>query len=189
ITGENFFNTSGVVNDLKLKLSWGQNGNQGIGPYTTLSTVRNGLSGGSIYEFPDAPESFYFGLYQDRLGNPNLGWETTESVNTGFESVLLNHRLFLDLDVYFTKTRDQLFDRIIPIMSGFNTMKASMGQVDNNGVEVTARSINVKNKNGWSWESSVNAWKNRNKLVHLYGEDLDGDGKEDDDITNNLFIG
>lgn len=189
ITSESFFKTSKIINDLKLKLSWGQNGNQGIGPYTTLSTVRNGLGGGSIYEFPDAPESFYFGLYQDRLGNPNLGWETTESVNTGFESALLNNRLFLDLDIYFTQTRDQLFDRIIPIMSGFNTMKASMGQVNNNGVEITARTVNIRNKNGLSWESSVNAWKNYNKLVHLYGEDLDGDGKEDDDITNNLFIG
>lgn len=189
ISNEDFFYESSFVNSLKLKLSWGQNGNQGIGPYTTLSTVKNGFAGGSIYEFPDAPESFNYGLYQDRLGNPNLGWETTESVNTGFESVLFNNRAFLDLDFYFSKTTDQLFDRVIPIMSGFNSMKASMGQVDNNGIEITARTVNIKNNNGLNWETSVIAWKNSNKLVHIYGEDLDNDGKEDDDITNNLFIG
>lgn len=189
LSEEGFFKGSGVLNDLKLRLSWGQNGNQGIGPYTTLSTVRNGLAGGSVYTFPDEPETFYYGLYQDRLGNPNLGWETTEAINTGFESAWLNNRVFLDLDLYFTKTTDQLFDRVIPIMSGFNTMKASMGQVNNRGVELTLRTINIRNNKSWNWETSVYAWKNSNKLAHLYGEDLDGDGKEDDDITNNLFIG
>src|SRR5690606_15132688 len=139
----------GVLNDLKLRLSWGQNGNQGIGPYTTRSTVRNGLAGGSVYTFPDEPGTFYYGLYQDRLGNPNLGWETTEAINTGFEWAWLNNR----------------------------------------GVELTLRTINIRNNKSWNWETSVYAWKNSNKLAHLYGEDLDGDGKEDDDITNNLFIG
>ncbi|MGV8091569.1 MAG: SusC/RagA family TonB-linked outer membrane protein [Mangrovibacterium sp.] len=187
ISSEDFFKTD-LINNLKIRLSWGQNGNQGIGPYTTLSTVQNGLSGGSVYEFSDSPGIYYYGLYQDRLGNASLGWETTESVNIGFESSWLKNRVFLDLDVYFSKTTDQLFDRRIPIMTGFNTMKASMGQVNNKGIEITAKTINVKNMD-WEWQSSFYFWKNSNKLVHLYGEDLDLDGKEDDDIANNLFIG
>lgn len=187
ISSEDFFK-SDLINNLKLRLSWGQNGNQGIGPYTTLSTVQNGLSGGSVYEFSDSPGVYYYGLYQNRLGNASLGWETTESINTGFESSWLNNRVSLDVDVYFSKTTDQLFDRRIPIMTGFNTMKASMGQVNNKGIEITAKTVNVKNRD-WEWQSSFYFWKNFNKLVHLYGEDLDQDGKEDDDITNNLFIG
>ncbi len=187
ISSEDFFDAD-LISNLKLRLSWGQNGNQGIGPYTTLSTVQNGLSGGSVYEFRDSPGVYYYGLYQNRLGNASLGWETTESVNAGFESAWLDNRIFLDLDVYFSKTTDQLFDRRIPIMTGFNTMKASMGQVNNNGIEVTAKTINIK-KGGWEWQSSAYFWKNSNKLVHLYGEDLNLDGKEDDDIANNLFIG
>lgn len=188
ISNEDFFK-SGIINNLKIRLSWGQNGNQGIGPYTTLSTVQNGLSGKSVYEFSSSPGIYYYGLYQNRLGNASLGWETTESVNTGFESSWLNNRVSLDVDVYFSKTTDQLFNRQIPIMTGFNEIKASMGQINNKGIEITAKTVNVKNGGNWDWQSSFYFWKNFNKLVHLYGEDLDLDGKEDDDITNNLFIG
>lgn len=63
-----------------------------------------------------------------------------------------------------------------------------MGQVNNRGVELTVRSVNIENKD-WRWGTSVTFWMNRNKLTHLYGEDLDGDGKEDDDISNSRFIG
>lgn len=58
-----------------------------------------------------------------------LGWETTEAWNVGFESSWLNNRLFADLDVYFSKTYDQIFNRAIPSMTGFNEMKSSMGEV------------------------------------------------------------
>lgn len=63
-----------------------------------------------------------------------------------------------------------------------------MGQVNNSGVEFTLRSVNFKTSN-WSWNTAVTFWKNNNKLVKLYGDDLNGDGKEDDDISNSLFIG
>ena len=67
-------------------------------------------------------------------------------------------------------------------------MLASLGEVDNSGVEVSVRSINLQTKD-WNWTTSLTYWKNNNKLVHLYGEDKNGDGKEDDDIVNSLFIG
>lgn len=72
-------------------------------------------------------------MNQKALGNANLGWETTESWNTGFESAWLGSRLFVDLDLYFSKTTDQIFTRDIPVMTGFKNMKSSMGQVNNRG--------------------------------------------------------
>lgn len=63
-----------------------------------------------------------------------------------------------------------------------------MGQVNNRGVELTIRSVNI-NTQDWYWTTNLTFWLNRNKLVHLYGEDLNGDGKEDDDISNSRFIG
>lgn len=188
ISNEDFMRNFSSLDDLKLKFSWGQNGNQGIDPYGTLSTVANSASGGVRYQFYDQPGVIQYGLYQNALGNADLGWETTESWNTGFESAWLNNRLFVDLDIYFSQTRDQIFTRNIPVMTGFKTIKTSMGRVDNQGIELTVRSVNVQTQD-WYWNTALTFWKNNNKLVELYGEDNDGDGKEDDDISNNLFIG
>lgn len=188
LTQESFMEdvAGNILNNLKLKLSWGKNGNQGLDPYGTLSTVTNGSSSGIRYEFGNS--TVLYGLNTNALGNADLGWESTESWNIGLESAWLGSRLFMDADVYFSKTTDQIFTRNIPVMTGFKTMKSSMGQVDNSGVEINVRSINI-NKQDLQWTTGVTFWLNRNKLAHLYGEDLDGDGKEDDDISNSLFIG
>ena len=73
-------------------------------------------------------------------------------------------------------------------MTGFKTIKSSMGQVNNHGVELTINSTNIQNSD-WTWTTGVTFWLNRNKLKHLYGDDTDGDGREDDDISNSRFIG
>lgn len=188
ISEEQFMKKLKPLDNLKLKLSWGQNGNQGVDPYATLSKVANGSTSNIRYEFSNTGEEIYYGLIQNSLGNQELGWESTNAWNVGFESTWLNNRLFVDMDVYISKTYDQIFKRTIPIMTGFQTIITSMGQVNNNGVELTVRSININEKD-WNWSTSVTFWKNNNKLVKLYGEDLNKDGKEDDDIANSLFIG
>jgi TonB-linked SusC/RagA family outer membrane protein len=188
ITKETFFNTPSWLNNLKVKLSWGKNGNQGLDPYGTLSTVKNAASGGVRYQMGNSSNILY-GMQTDALGNADLGWEATQSWNTGFESAWLGNRLFVDIDVYFSRTTDQIFTRDIPVMTGFKTIKSSMGEVANSGVEATLRTVNTKRNSPIRWESAFTFWLNRNELVHLYGDDLDGDGKEDDDIANSRFIG
>ncbi len=188
VSNEKFLTNFKSLSNLKLKMSWGQNGNQGISPYATLSTITNGSSSNSRYEFSNAQGKINYGLFQDALGNSDLGWETTNAWNTGFESAWLNNRIFADVDAYFSKTTDQIFTRNIPVMTGFKTIKTSMGQVNNVGIELTLRTVNIKTRD-LSWNTSVTFWKNNNKLVKLYGEDHDGDGKEDDDVANSLFIG
>ena len=188
ISNEEFMKNFEQLNSLKLKVSWGQNGNQGTGPYGTLSTIANGADGGSRYEYSNAQGKISYGLYQNALGNADLGWETTETWNTGFESAWLNNRIFADVDIYFSQTTDQIFTRSIPVMTGFKTIKTSMGQVDNKGFELTIRTVNVKTKDV-TWNTSITYWQNRNKLSKLYGDDKNGDGIEDDDIANSLFIG
>ncbi|MEO6917279.1 MAG: SusC/RagA family TonB-linked outer membrane protein [Chitinophagaceae bacterium] len=188
ISGENFLKNFTPLNSLKLKFSWGQNGNQGLNPYQTLSQVLNSASGNARYEFSNAQGTINYGLVQSSLGNPSLGWEKTTAINIGFESVWMQNRLFVDVDMYKSKTTDQIFVRTIPIMTGFGTQLASLGQIDNTGIEITARTINVQTKD-WNWSTAITFWKNSNILRHLYGEDKNGDGIEDDDIANNLFVG
>lgn len=188
ITNESFFPSSlknNILNNLKLKASWGKNGNQGLDPYGTLSTIANGSTGGIRYEFGNS--TIKYGLNTSALGNADLGWESTQSWNTGFESIWLKDRIFFDVDLYFSQTKDQIFTRNIPVMTGFKTIKSSMGQVNNHGIEATLRTVNIQNKD-FNWSTSLIFWLNRNKLTHLYGEDLDGNGKEDDDISNSFFI-
>jgi TonB-dependent starch-binding outer membrane protein SusC len=188
ISNENFLKDFKPLSSLKLKVSWGQNGNQGVSPYATLSQAVNGSTGGYRYEFSNAQGIIKYGLVQSTLGNSDLGWESTETWNTGFESAWLKERLFVDLDLYASKTTDQIFTRNIPVMTGFKTILTSLGQVDNKGVELTVKSVNIQKKD-FQWNSTVTWWMNRNKIVHLYGEDKNADGKEDDDIANSYFIG
>ena len=142
-----------------------------------------------MYKFGEPNDGgISYGVYMNALGNSDLGWESTESWNAGFESAWLKERLFWDVDVYFSKTTDQLFERTIPVMSGFTSITTSLGQVNNSGVEMTLRSVNI-HSNDLKWTTSVTFWKNYNKLVSLDGTDVNGDGKEDDDISNGLFIG
>jgi TonB-linked SusC/RagA family outer membrane protein len=186
ISEEAFLKQAKALNSLKLKLSYGMNGNQGLNPYGTLSTVNNGSTGGVRYEFGGS--AILYGITAAALGNASLGWESTSSWNAGFESAWLGNRIFLDFDFYTSRTTNQIFDRNIPVMTGFKQMKSSMGEIGNTGVEMTLRSVNVENRN-LTWTTGLTFWLNRNKLIHLYGDDIDGDGKEDDDIGNSRFIG
>jgi TonB-linked SusC/RagA family outer membrane protein len=187
-TEEDFTSSFENLSYLKIKASYGKNGNQGLDPYQTLAGVASGGDGGIRYEFADAPSTILYGVAQSNLGSPSLGWETTTSFNGGFQSAWLNNRVFLDLDFYFSKTTDQIFERQIPIMTGFGSIYSSLGQVDNKGLEISLHTINVSKKD-LKWSSSLIFWQNRNKVVELYGDDADGDGVEDDDLSNNLFIG
>jgi len=169
------------IDYLKLKLSWGKNGNQSLQPYGTLSRMAMGKSGGYVGYFDGQP---IFAEAMTTLGNPYLGWETTTSWNGGWEVDLLNRVLHWETDLYVSKTTDQIFDRTIPVMgSGFNTQSATMGQVNNWGIESSLRA-NIIRKRDFTWDATLNFSLNRNKLVKLYGGE-----KEEDDITNGLFIG
>jgi len=185
---EDFFTGIGKLSYLKIKASYGKNGNQGLSPYQTLARVASGSSGGIRYEFGDAPSTILYGVSQSNLGSPSLGWETTTAFNGGFQSAWFNDRVFLDLDFYFSQTTDQIFLRQIPVMTGFSSIYSSLGQVDNKGLEISLRTNNI-DKADLKWTSNLIFWLNRNKVAELYGDDIDGDGVEDDDISNNLFIG
>ncbi|WP_215223932.1 SusC/RagA family TonB-linked outer membrane protein [Echinicola shivajiensis] len=188
ISEEDFMKGIAVMDYFKLKASYGKNGNQGVSPYGSLARVRSGSDGGIRYTFGDMPSQVFYGVQQSNLASPNLGWETTTAFNGGFQSEWLNNRLSFDLDFYYSKTTDQIFQRELPIMTGFGSIISSLGQVNNRGLELTLRSINIDNTKV-KWSSAMIFWKNRNKIISLYGDDNDGDGKEDDDISNRLFIG
>ncbi len=179
VTREGFMQNIQFVDNLKLKVSWGKNGNQALAPYRTLSPVAMGRGGNQVYYYGG---NVTYGQRITSLGNPGLGWEETTSLNYGFEADILKRRLHLDLSLYNSATKEQIFNRTVPPMgSGITKQDATMGQVDNWGVEINMNGVAVK-KRDFTWNAGLIFTLNRNKLVDLYG-----DGQ--DDITNSLFIG
>ena len=165
---------------LKLKLSWGKNGNQTLSPYQTLSNMSMGQGGGIVAYFNGIE---HFGEAMTRLANPDLGWETTTSWNGGFEIDMFKRKVHWELDAYKSKTTDQIFNRTIPVMTaGLTSQQATMGRVDNWGIESSIR-YNILQKRDLRWDATLNFTMNRNKLVELYG------GKEEDDVVNLRFFG
>lgn len=179
-SNENFMKgASGWLDYLKVKASWGINGNQSLSPYGTLSTLNVGKAG-SISAFFD--NQVAWGQSVSALGNNSLGWESTESFNYGIEADLFKSRIHLEVDAYNSKTTDQIFTRNIPVMgSGITSQKATMGRVDNWGIEANLTTRNIDRRD-FRWSTTVSFSLNRNKLVELYG-----DGQ--DDINSSLFLG
>ncbi|MCH3994829.1 MAG: TonB-dependent receptor [Prevotella sp.] len=181
VSNESFMKKVKPVSYLKMKFSWGKNGSQDLSPYETLSQITLGEAGGFSYPFGNTSEASWAQRITT-LGNKDLAWQKTQSINYGFELGLLKDRITLDFDGYFSKTTDQIFTRSIPvIINGLTSMQETMGQINNSGIEFTLNTKNIETKD-FQWESQLIYSLNRNKLKSLYG-----DGK--DDITNSLFLG
>lgn len=157
----------------KLRISYGKNGNQGIGRYSSLSRMQ------TLYSV--FGPSTAIGLHPSTLGNPDLSWETTESYNLGVDYGFFNNRLSGSVDVYTSETQDVLVQRQLPRAGGYENVWANVGALSNKGIDISLRSINVDQR--LKWESSVVFSLYRNKITRLYG------GEDDSDIGNEWFVG
>ena len=179
ISSESFMEkaTDEWLDMLKLRLSYGSNGNQAINPYQTLDRLSiskyiwgdGGITANGSY------------LPSNGVGNPNLRWETSRTLNFGIDFSIFNRRLAGNIEIYETNTSDLLMSRNVPIMNGYSSIMDNVGKTRNRGIEIGLNSINIENKD-FVWTTNVNFALNRDKIVELRG-----DGK--DDITNKWFIG
>ena len=165
------------LDQLKLRVSYGSNGNQAINPYQTLDRLHT-----AQYIYGDGAQGVN-GAYlpNDGVGNPNLKWETTHTFNVGIDYSFFKGRINGNIEMYVSNTKDLLMSRTVPIMNGFSKIMDNVGQTRNKGVEVTLNTVNIRNKD-WEWKTGINFSLNRDKIIELRG-----DGK--DDITNKWFIG
>lgn len=189
ISEEKFMKKLNFVDNLKLRLSWGQNGNRDIGRYAAFSrlTITNSIQDGVNVK----------GVYPSSLANNDLKWETTSAFNFGLDFGLFNNRLSGVADVYFNKTTNLLMDRSMPAITGYGSVATNLGQINNKGVELTLTSVNVSIPKKISWSTSLIYSINKNTIKHLYGKMinvLDDKGnvigqREDDDVQNGWYIG
>ena len=174
LSSEDFF-ASEWVDMLKVRASYGSNGNQAIKPYQTLNRL-------SLAKYIWGDGTIVNGTYvpHDGVGNPNLKWETTRTFNIAVDFSLFNGRLGGNVDFYVANTKDLLMIRTVPIMNGYRSIMDNIGETRNTGIEITLNSVNIETKD-FSWTTNYNFFLNRDKIIELRG-----DGK--DDITNSWFI-
>ncbi|NSW94770.1 MAG: SusC/RagA family TonB-linked outer membrane protein [Bacteroidales bacterium] len=187
LSEESFFNVD-WVDQLKIRLSYGTNGNRGVGIYDALAN----LNTGKFVLITNGKEGYTSQLYTSRMANPNLKWERTSAYNFGVDFSVFKGRLRGNLDAYYMITKDLLIPRQLPNITGYASVMSNLGQVDNKGFEFALNSLNMASRD-FSWTTEFSMSHNRNKIVHLYGDyitdPVTGKKKEVDDITNRWFIG
>ncbi len=190
ISKENFMqSTDDWLSNLKLRLSYGKNGNSNIGRYTALAGL------GSDY-YLDSKKQNIVTIYPTSMGNNNLQWEETLASNLGLDVGLFDNRVNFTVELYKMQTSNMLIDRTLPSLTGYTKVKANLGRVDNKGMEITMNTLNVNNEN-FKWSSDLTFSLNRNEIKSLYGNMVtvyDSTGKaigskELDDPTNGWYIG
>ncbi|SHH02127.1 TonB-linked outer membrane protein, SusC/RagA family [Flavobacterium fluvii] len=181
ITKEDFFKSK-VVDLLKLRAGYGSNGNL-TSRYFSLSRI--GRSSGYVYGDGGSTE---FMQQLNTLANANLQWESTGGINLGLDFKLFKGILSGSVEYYNTETKNQLFSRSVPSITGVTSVNVNLGNIQNTGYEFSLTSNNIKNDN-FSWSTTFNYSHNDNKILALTGLDEDGNGVEDDIVADNLFIG
>jgi TonB-linked SusC/RagA family outer membrane protein len=150
------------VDQLKIRLSYGSTGNQGINPLESL-----GVANYNPYTFGDTTVSG--STASSRLRNPNLQWETTTTLNGGVDFGLLSSRVRGTIEYYKSNTTDLLLDRQLASSSGYTITRFNVGELQNTGFELTLNNSVIRNKDinldlGLVWST------NQNEVIALTGE-------------------
>lgn len=170
------------INQFKLRLGYGEVGNQAVDPYST--------SGGLVrlpYIFGSTAAPGYVvgdpkGSVQGSLPNQNLGWEHTRQINIGLDYGFLNNRISGSIEYYEANTDDILLNKTPNSVTGYGTITVNAGKTKNRGVELALSTVNVESQD-FRWTSDLTFTSNRTEIVSLV------DGSTEDDINNGLFIG
>ncbi|GAA4429089.1 TonB-dependent receptor [Pontibacter saemangeumensis] len=157
ISEESFMESIGLINDLKLRASWGISGNNTIGNYAHIA-----LLDFSNYTFGN---NIATGQVPANAPNPNLGWEESRTIDVGFDMGLFENRIFTSFD-YYTKTNSNLLlDIPVPTATGFSNALTNIGEVYNKGWEFE---LTTRNMTGaFNWTTNLNLSHNKNEVRQL----------------------
>ena len=157
ISNEAFWPEDFVINSLKLRGSWGMNGNNSIPSNAALSSLAN-----ANYAFNGALSS---GFSPASVANPDLGWEKTHSWNVAFDLGLFNNRIYLSADYYVKRTKDLLYKVAVPSILGYSTAWGNIGGLENKGFEAELATQNIVGR--FNWSTSFNLGFNKNEIISL----------------------
>ncbi|QRR01214.1 SusC/RagA family TonB-linked outer membrane protein [Dyadobacter sandarakinus] len=174
LSNEDFLKSVSWLDQLKVRVSYGLTGNQGISPYQTQA-----LLGRTSYAWGTTAA---YGYRPNTIGNPDLKWESSATRNVGVDFSLFAGRVSGSVELYQTNTTDLLLSDQLPTSIGFNAVTRNVGETRNRGVEVGISTVNVNTKSGFKWTTDFTFYKNNEAIISLYN------GKVDD-TGNKWFIG
>jgi TonB-linked SusC/RagA family outer membrane protein len=161
VSEEPFLAENRFISELKLRTSYGLTGNELIAnyPYQGLFESANYVGTPGF-----APAS---------IENRDLKWETTRQFDLGMDLGIFGGRVALTADYYVKKTDDLLLDRPITATSGFTSVYANVGSIENRGVELGLNTVNVESDRpgGLRWTTGLNVSRNRNKVTKLFNDE------------------
>jgi len=179
IANEPFMDSANFINNLKLRATYGENGNQAIGAYSTLAGLSSNF-------YLDSNRNTAVGFYPRSLGDPSLSWETSKSMNFGLDFGFLKNRIQGSIDYFSTKTTDLLLDRVISPINGASRITQNIGETETNGFEFQLSSTNIS-KPDFSWSTDFNFSLYRTKIVNVGL--VDEFGVPTDDVASRWFLG
>ena len=148
------------LSDLSLRLSAGRSGNDGVGRYVSQMLLSTNQSG---WLFGDSREVAF---YPNRINNPNLTWEKTDSFNVGIDFSILKDRITMSLEAYMAYTKDLLYTMQNATITGFGSRYANIGSTENKGVEFSFTSRNISRRN-FQWTTNLTVAHNSSKVTDL----------------------
>lgn len=160
VSKEDFFKSK-IINDLRMRLSYGSSGNNRITPFSYRTQFVS--PGNAGYGLNNALAGVFTPA---NLGNESLIWESIVSQNLGFDISLLKNRINLTVDVYSNLSKKLLLNQTIPSSSGYTTQFQNIGSTRNRGVEVQL-SATVLRKKSFTWNANFNISFNKNKITSL----------------------
>ena len=158
---ETFLQDVDWLSNLKLRLSYGESGNDNVAqPYQSLAFLN-----GTDYVYGS---DHLNGVQVAGLANYDLTWERSKEYNFGLDLSILNNRVRLGLEVYNKKTVDAILGKTLSAISGYSTAIGNYGSVSNKGVEITLNTTNIQTEN-FKWTTSLNYARNKNEILELDG--------------------
>ena len=160
-TKENFIKNIKQISLLKVRFSGGLTGNQEIAPYSSLSKLSS---------YPTViGNTIVYGLSPSSYADENLTWEKTTQFDLGLDLNLFSDRIQLTSDIYTKQTNDLFLEVPVPYSSGLNSIFQNCGSVENKGIELGLKTVNLTGK--FEWTTNFTYSVNRNKVLSLGGVD------------------
>ena len=159
LTEEKFLKTQKLFSNIKLRASYGISGNASVAAYSSQNTLTR-----VPFAFGDNVATGF--AYNSKIGNPNLKWEKSNTLDIGLDFGILKDRITGTIDVYDTRTNDLLLDRVLPSSTGVSLVTQNVGKTRNRGLEIALTGVNIQKKN-FTWSTTITYSKNKEEILEL----------------------